>query len=280
MLCLIFIPFYSFYWWYVNGERNKRELTKSKKEATGNGIVYLVLNILRLDIVSMAIMQSDINSADVEIKPLSAKSKRLIVKITSGVLATALLVGALLYYNVFDNKEPPADETPSGPVEPSDPSDPTTPAVGYNVGNLCPTADLKIVGSDEYVNAESLRGKIVVINFWGTWCTPCVQELPHFDEAATNFKDSVKVIAIHSSSSFGNTPADEYVETYYPESEMIFALDTPSASNAYVDAYYSALGGVSTYPMTLVLDEDGVIVYRREGSLTYAELVEAIEAAK
>ena len=87
-------------------------------------------------------------------------------------------------------------------------------------------------------------------------------------------------IAVHSSDSYGNTPADEYVSTHYPDSEMIFALDTPSAGNAYVDAYFSALGGVSTYPMTLVLDEDGVIVFRRSGSLTHEELVNAINLAK
>ena len=193
------------------------------------------------------------------------------------MLAASLLIGALLYYNVFDNKKPPVEDPPSGPV---DPSESEKPAVGYNVGNLCPTADLAIVGSDEYINAEALRGRIVVINFWGTWCTPCVQELPHFDSVASEYKENVAVIAIHSSSSFGNTPADEYVATYYPNSEMIFALDTPSANNAYVDAYFSALGGVSTYPMTLVLDEDGVIVYRRSGSLTHEELVAAIELAK
>ncbi len=205
------------------------------------------------------------------------KKRRLIIRIVAGVLATALLVGALLYYNVFDKA--PTDP-PSGPSQPSDPTDPELPPVGYNVGMLCPESDLSLVGKDGKINITDLRGSVVVINFWGTWCTPCVQELPHFNEAATNFKDSVKVIAIHSSSSFGNTPADEYVSTYYPETEMIFALDTPSASNAYVDAYYSALGGVSTYPMTLVLDEDGIIVYRQDGSLTYDQLVAAIEAAK
>ena len=203
-----------------------------------------------------------------------SKKRRLIVRIVAGVLAAALLIGALLYYNVFDSK--PTDP-PSSPVEPDDPD---LPAVGYEVGMLCPATDLKLVGKDGTVNITSLRGKVTVINFWGTWCTPCVQELPHFNELATEYKDTVTVVAVHSSSSFGNTPADEYVASYYSDSEMIFAMDTASADNKYVDAYFSALGGISTYPMTLVLDEDGVIVFTRSGSMTYDELVLAIGLAK
>jgi thiol-disulfide isomerase/thioredoxin len=202
-----------------------------------------------------------------EIKVRKNRIKKTVVQSVAAVLAAILLAGALLYYNVFDNK-------------PTTPPPPPDAEVGYQVGMLCPTGDLKLVGKNGTVNINDLRGKILVINFWGTWCTPCVQELPHFNELASEYKDSVTVLAIHSSSSFGNTPADEYVANYYPDSEMIFAFDTPSESNPYVDAYYSALGGVSTYPMTLVLDEQGIIAFSRTGSMTYSELVEAINVAK
>jgi hypothetical protein len=61
---------------------------------------------------------------------------------------------------------------------------------------------------------------------------------------------------------------------------MIFAKDAPSEDVAYVDAYYLALGGISTYPMTVIVDENGTIAFRREGSMTYEELVEEITAIK
>ena len=62
MLCLIFVPFYSLYWWYTRGEKVKQEFSQHNYASTGNGIVYLIFAIFGLSIVSMAIMQSDFNS--------------------------------------------------------------------------------------------------------------------------------------------------------------------------------------------------------------------------
>jgi len=66
MLCLIFVPFYSLYWWYTNGEKVKQQFGQRNHTLTGNGVVYLLLAILGLSIVSMAIMQSDFNSLESE----------------------------------------------------------------------------------------------------------------------------------------------------------------------------------------------------------------------
>ena len=62
MLCLIFVPFYSLYWWYTRGEKVRQGFTEHNYNATGGGVVYLVLAIFGLSIVSMAIMQSNFNS--------------------------------------------------------------------------------------------------------------------------------------------------------------------------------------------------------------------------
>jgi len=62
VLCLIFVPFYSIYWWYTRGKKVKQSFKENKYTAKGNGVLYLVLAILGLNIVSMAIMQSDFNS--------------------------------------------------------------------------------------------------------------------------------------------------------------------------------------------------------------------------
>ena len=86
MLCLIFVPFYSLYWWYTRGEKVKQEFSQHNYASTGNGIVYLIFAIFGLSIVSMAIMQSDFNSlksethseqqgATIEIKNLSKTFK-------------------------------------------------------------------------------------------------------------------------------------------------------------------------------------------------------------
>lgn len=66
MLCLLFVPFYSLYWWYTSGEQLKQKFNQNACSLTGNGFVYLMLGILGLEIVSMSIMQSDFNNSEFE----------------------------------------------------------------------------------------------------------------------------------------------------------------------------------------------------------------------
>ncbi len=68
MLCLIFVPFYSIYWWYTRGEKVKQIFSKNDWPSLSNGVVYLILSIFGFGIVSMSIMQSDFNSLKLEEK--------------------------------------------------------------------------------------------------------------------------------------------------------------------------------------------------------------------
>ena len=56
------------------------------------------------------------------------------------------------------------------------------PAEGNQVGDTCPGYDVTIVDSTGILEGTTINpaetGKITIINFWGTWCTPCVNELP------------------------------------------------------------------------------------------------------
>lgn len=62
MLCLVFVPFYSLYWWFTRGKIVKDKFTEYGYSAIGNEMAYLILGIFGLVIVSMAIMQYDFNS--------------------------------------------------------------------------------------------------------------------------------------------------------------------------------------------------------------------------
>ena len=97
---------------------------------------------------------------------------------------------------------------------------------------------------------KDYEGQGVVLNFWGTWCTPCVNELPYFEQIANEYKENVAVIAIHSEMLKETAPA--YIKEHYPNSDLIFACDTENAG------YYTTLGGRGTYPYTVILDENGI----------------------
>ena len=217
------------------------------------------------------------SSEEIEIIEKKRTKRGLIVKIVAGVLAGALLVGALVYYNVIDNTPPVVEEPDEPPVSEDGGEVEDAPQPGNRVGKLCYDYELSYVNGDETLKISDLRGKVVVINFWGTWCTPCIQELPHFDEVASKYADEVVVVAIHSTESLPDAPG--YISQYYPDSSMKFVHDEVNPDNPVRDDYYTELGGKGAYPMTLILDENGVITFKRMGSLTGAELEAAVTAA-
>ncbi len=206
---------------------------------------------------------------DIEAK--RTKRVKLATRITALVL-TLTLAFSLVYFNfIYDDG---SDDIPEIEIPEEDPSEeeefiPT----GSKVGNRCPTLDLELVDGSGTINIKNLRGKIVIVNFWGTWCGPCKDELPDFDNVATEYKDNVVVLTVHSVYTSEDAPA--YIAKHFANSEMLFAYDTPLNSSK--DKYFSMLGGKSSYPRTLILDERGVIVLTRDGKVSHSQLVETIE---
>ena len=139
-----------------------------------------------------------------------------------------------------------------------------------------PTLDFEAAVFDEFgptgktVNPAKNNGKITIINFWGVWCPYCLNEMPDFDRIATEYKDTVRVIAIHTSYRFSE--ADNFVAADYTDSEIIFARDEMEEDLYADDRFYKALGGNGSYPYTLIADQKGQIVFSQAGQTTYAVL--------
>ena len=148
--------------------------------------------------------------------------------------------------------------------------------VGNKVGNKCYTYDLNLLDGSGTVNIKSFLGKIVVINFWGTWCGPCKQELPDFNRIASDYAEDVVILTIHSY--FSSNGALNYVNSNFLGSNMIFAIDSPLTEA--MDMYYNLLGGKGSYPYSLVLDRRGVINYVKTGTMEYDQLAEIIDGIK
>ena len=193
--------------------------------------------------------------------PVTEK-RRKFVRIVTALLMAALLIGAIVHY--WNEEEATVV---------------TNTERGSEIGDLCHGYDLEIIDESGILTDTidpTATGKITIVNFWGTWCTPCVNELPYFDQIASDYADSVTVIAIHTHMVVDTAPA--YIASHYPDSKLVFAKDYPIDEVGLVGGYYSALGGRGTFPYTVVLDENGIIRNIFVAALEYEDLQQAVEA--
>ena len=146
--------------------------------------------------------------------------------------------------------------------------------IGSAIGNKCPTFSVSLVDGSGTVDLSAFLGKKVIINLWGTWCSPCMAELPDFDRIASDYEGEVVVLAIHSA--FESNDAAAYIDSNFPDSKMIFALDVPLDDT--MDKYFSLLGGTYYYPRTLILDENGIIRFARDGKLSYSQITDVLDS--
>jgi len=115
----------------------------------------------------------------------------------------------------------------------------------------------------------AIKGKVLVMNFWTTWCGPCREWEPHFEKVAGRFAGQEKdVLFLEVNCDEDETLVGPYLVEEKPKTSVLFAdgLDL--------------LLGVNSFPTTLVLDRTGKIAYRGEGvdmENPEASLVEAIE---
>ena len=186
------------------------------------------------------------------------------------IISIVLLLGIVLTMLAGCNNDNIGDNNDNGTNQ----GDEEKAVVGNKIGNECPSYALDLALGGGKVSVKDLRGKVVVINFWGTWCSPCMMELPDFDRIASEYSDEVAVLAIHSVQ--GKINAPEYIETNFGESEIIFAFDQPLSGS--VDMYYNLLGGGSGYPKTMILNEKGIITFSHTGMLSYEQLKAEIDA--
>ena len=199
------------------------------------------------------------------------KNKKLIWEIVVVVLMIALLTGVLVYYNAID-KIPTSDLNQDNA---GDNDDTDFIPYGYDPGFKCPTYDLQNVYDSGKTNIADLRGKVVIINFWYTTCQPCIAELPHFNELATNYQEDVVIIIVHAA--FDQETTAPWLNEHFPGTKMKAVFDEKVQGEG--DYYYTKLGGGLGYPRTLILDKKGIVTHSQNGGITYTLLESKVQEA-
>ncbi|QED49025.1 TlpA family protein disulfide reductase [Cytobacillus dafuensis] len=135
--------------------------------------------------------------------------------------------------------------------------------VSANPGDTAFDYTLKDMYGKEHKLSDS-KGKIVVLNFFATWCQPCIDEAPELEAFGAEYKNAELFIIAKGETT---KRMNKYIEE--SNSKLSYLLDTTED----VSKKYNVIG----QPETIIIDENGIIVERFSGPTTKEHLIELIE---
>jgi thiol-disulfide isomerase/thioredoxin len=106
------------------------------------------------------------------------------------------------------------------------------------------------------ITADSLKGKVTIVNFWATWCPPCRAEMPDLVKLQERYRDQLQIIGI----SQDEAPAASVKEfAISHDLNYPIVMTTPELEKIF--------SGVSAIPTSFIVDRDGKIVQKHVGML-------------
>ena len=104
------------------------------------------------------------------------------------------------------------------------------------------------------VTKDNWAGKVVLVNFWATWCPPCREEIPELLELKKEFKDRLEIVGISE-----DDDPPEAVLKFARQKGMTYPI--VMATQGLIDAY----GGVPALPTSFLIDTQGRVVQKHSG---------------
>ena len=122
-----------------------------------------------------------------------------------------------------------------------------------------PDFTLRTVQGELFKLSEN-RGKVIMLNFWGTWCGPCRREIPDFNKLHAKYqKDGLKIVGITITSGSAKNIL-EFMNDWDMEYTVLTDIDNNETQKVTSD-YGRAIGKpITGIPTTLIIDQEGYIV--------------------
>lgn len=134
-------------------------------------------------------------------------------------------------------------------------------------GREAPAFALPMLEAGDSIDLMELRGNVVVVNFWASWCIPCRQEHPVLLDAAQRYKDQdVRFLGI----AYNDKPEDS--RRWLEELGMAYPSLIDDGARTAIDY------GVSGVPETFILNRQGVVAFKKFGPLNTPELTHKLDS--
>jgi thiol-disulfide isomerase/thioredoxin len=104
-------------------------------------------------------------------------------------------------------------------------------------------------------NLQEAKGKVVLINFWATWCPPCIAEMPSLQKLYDDYKDKVTFLFVT-----GDGLSD--INPFMEKREYSFEVYRPESK-------YPAVFNVTSIPRTFLIDKEGNIIIDENGAMNW-----------
>lgn len=142
---------------------------------------------------------------------------------------------------------------------------------GVQIGNRAPDFSLTTLDG-RMVKLSDYRGKVVILNFWATWCPPCKAEVPEFERFyQEHHSDSIEILAVDITSQEKSKEAVSDFIKSYGISYQIVLDETGAAADLY---------RISAIPTTYIIDAQGIIRQKVTGAMKYQALSDALAKLK
>ena len=172
------------------------------------------------------------------------KSTRKIVR-TGTIITIVALLGITLYLNLRDGSQT------------------------INVGDEAVDFKLETLDGEQLQLSEITGDKGVILNFWGTWCKPCREEMPDMNQVYNEGHEDYEIVAVNVSEN--KQQISQFISGLSEDLDYPIALDpNRSVTRAY---------NIGPLPTTIAVNKDGVVVEKQEYQLTKEDLHKFIESS-